>query len=106
MTSRYGVAAYITLLPPSSRRIALMMEAASTSETSVNFYQTTRHNNPGKPGQNRPLRNQVSKLVPPEFEVGVLTTTDPILMNKQVIRPTSFTATSVSIDTNDTDILG
>jgi hypothetical protein len=28
------------------RRQALMMEAASTSETSVNFYQTTRHNNP------------------------------------------------------------
>jgi hypothetical protein len=26
--------------------ITLMMEAASTSETSVNFYQTTRHNNP------------------------------------------------------------
>jgi hypothetical protein len=26
--------------------IALMMEAVSTSETSVNFYQTTRHNNP------------------------------------------------------------
>jgi hypothetical protein len=25
--------------------IALMMEAASTSETSVNFYQTTRRNN-------------------------------------------------------------
>jgi hypothetical protein len=25
--------------------IALMMEAASTSETSVNFYQATRHNN-------------------------------------------------------------
>jgi hypothetical protein len=24
----------------------LMMEAASTSETSVNFYQTTRRNNP------------------------------------------------------------
>jgi hypothetical protein len=23
-----------------------MMEAASTSETPVNFYQTTRHNNP------------------------------------------------------------
>jgi hypothetical protein len=30
-----------------SRLIALMMEAASTSETSVNFYQTTRRNNPG-----------------------------------------------------------
>jgi hypothetical protein len=26
--------------------IALMMEAASTSETSVNFYQTVRHNIP------------------------------------------------------------
>jgi hypothetical protein len=26
--------------------IALMMEAASTSETLVNFYQTTRHNKP------------------------------------------------------------
>jgi hypothetical protein len=26
--------------------IALMMEVASTSETSVNFYQTTRSNNP------------------------------------------------------------
>jgi hypothetical protein len=26
--------------------IALMMEAASTSETSINFYQTTRRNNP------------------------------------------------------------
>jgi hypothetical protein len=26
--------------------IALMMEAASISETSVNFYQTTRRNNP------------------------------------------------------------
>jgi hypothetical protein len=26
--------------------IALMMEAANISETSVNFYQNTRHNNP------------------------------------------------------------
>jgi hypothetical protein len=26
--------------------VALMMEAASTSETSVNFYQTARRNNP------------------------------------------------------------
>jgi hypothetical protein len=26
--------------------IALMMDAASTSETSENFYQTTRRNNP------------------------------------------------------------
>jgi hypothetical protein len=26
--------------------IALMTEAASASETSVNFYQATRHNNP------------------------------------------------------------
>jgi hypothetical protein len=28
------------------RVVALMMEAASTSKTSVNFYQTTRRNNP------------------------------------------------------------
>jgi hypothetical protein len=28
------------------RVIPLMMDAANTSETSVNFYQTTRHNNP------------------------------------------------------------
>jgi hypothetical protein len=28
------------------RAIALMKEAASTSETSINFYQTTRRNNP------------------------------------------------------------
>jgi hypothetical protein len=27
--------------------IALMMKAASTSETSANFYHTTRRNNPG-----------------------------------------------------------
>jgi hypothetical protein len=29
-----------------SSMIALMMEAASTSETLINFYQTTRRNNP------------------------------------------------------------
>jgi hypothetical protein len=33
------------LLPPSSSLIALMMEAAGTSETSVNFYQTARRYN-------------------------------------------------------------
>jgi hypothetical protein len=31
---------------PASIIIALMMEAASTSETSVNVYQTTRRDNP------------------------------------------------------------
>jgi hypothetical protein len=30
----------------SAMAIVLMMEAASTSETSVNFYQTTRRSNP------------------------------------------------------------
>jgi hypothetical protein len=35
----------IGLLPLLSR--CLMMEAASISETSVNFYYTTLHNNPG-----------------------------------------------------------
>jgi hypothetical protein len=37
------------------RSIALMMEAASTSETSVNFYQTTRRFNP----EDRHLRGSV-----------------------------------------------
>jgi hypothetical protein len=32
------------LLPPSSRRLIALMMEASTSETSVNFYQTTRRN--------------------------------------------------------------
>jgi hypothetical protein len=36
----------IYLLSSGLLRIVLMMEAASTSETSVNFYQTTRRNNP------------------------------------------------------------
>jgi hypothetical protein len=34
------------ILPPSSVLIFLMMEAVSTSETSVTFYQTTRRNIP------------------------------------------------------------
>jgi hypothetical protein len=34
------------VVAPCSDEIALMMEAASTSETSVNFYQTTWRNNP------------------------------------------------------------
>jgi hypothetical protein len=33
-------------LLPSSSLIVLMMEAANTPETSVNFYQTARRNNP------------------------------------------------------------
>jgi hypothetical protein len=36
----------VTPCKPRGLLIALMMEAASTSETSVNFYQTARHNNP------------------------------------------------------------
>jgi hypothetical protein len=34
------------LLPPSSSLIALMMDAARTSETLVSFYQTTQRYNP------------------------------------------------------------
>jgi hypothetical protein len=34
------------LFAPCSKIIALMMEAASTSETLMNFYQTARRNNP------------------------------------------------------------
>jgi hypothetical protein len=36
----------LEVLPASITRTMSMMEAASTSETSVNFYQTTRRNNP------------------------------------------------------------
>jgi hypothetical protein len=34
------------VVAPCSKLMTLMMESASTSETSVNFYQTTRRNNP------------------------------------------------------------
>jgi hypothetical protein len=36
----------VLVFPPLSVIIALMMEAARTSETLVNFYQTTQCNNP------------------------------------------------------------
>jgi hypothetical protein len=36
----------VRVVAPCSLAIALMMEAASTSETPVNFYHTTRRNNP------------------------------------------------------------
>jgi hypothetical protein len=38
--------------------IALMMEAASTSETSVNLYQTTRRNNPEERHLSTNVENQ------------------------------------------------
>jgi hypothetical protein len=42
--------------------IALMMEAASISETSVNFYQTTRRNNPeDKPFSTSTFSPQISQ---------------------------------------------
>jgi hypothetical protein len=44
-TSLFAKLINLLLLSP-SRVIALMMEAEITSETSVNFYQTTRRNNP------------------------------------------------------------
>jgi hypothetical protein len=40
------MAVFWVLLPPSSGRLVLMMEAAGTSETLVNFYQTTRRYSP------------------------------------------------------------
>jgi hypothetical protein len=44
--------------------IALMMEAASISETSVNFYQTTRRNNPEDSHlHTRRRKNQKSHLI-------------------------------------------
>jgi hypothetical protein len=52
-----------------SHSVTLMMEAASTSETSVNFYQTTRRNNPedshlhstGMSGQHFPRNGSAMK---------------------------------------------
>jgi hypothetical protein len=46
-------------------KIALMTEAANTSETSVNFYQTTRRNNPEDNRlHTRGLENQKSHNAP------------------------------------------
>jgi hypothetical protein len=42
----FWVVAPCSLVDSSARLIALMMEAARTSETLVNFYQTTRRYNP------------------------------------------------------------
>jgi hypothetical protein len=58
------------VVAPCSLAIALMMEAARTSETLVNFFQTTRHYNP----EDSLLRGKESSdsikhgefLVPPE----------------------------------------
>jgi hypothetical protein len=41
-----NMAIFWVVEPRSLVVIALMMEAESTSQTLVNFYQTTRHNNP------------------------------------------------------------
>jgi hypothetical protein len=43
---RFQVLTVGSMKPPSSELIVLMMEAASTSESSVNFYQTVRRNIP------------------------------------------------------------
>jgi hypothetical protein len=40
------MAVFWVVAPGSLVEVALVMEAASTSETLVNFYQTTRHYNP------------------------------------------------------------
>jgi hypothetical protein len=54
--------------------IALMMEAASTSETSVTFYQTTRHNKPGGSHiHTRRRENLKYHLIRPVFNAGFLT---------------------------------
>jgi hypothetical protein len=45
--------------------IALMMEAASTSETSVNFYQTTRRNNPERQSSSTMISVLYRQKTPP-----------------------------------------
>jgi hypothetical protein len=49
--------------------IALMMERESTSETSVNFYQTTRSNNPEESHLLNPLQPSVKLYVAPTLTV-------------------------------------
>jgi hypothetical protein len=41
-----NVAVFWLVAPCGLVQVTMLMEAASTSETSVNFYQTTRRNNP------------------------------------------------------------
>jgi hypothetical protein len=47
--------------------IALMMEAASTSETSINFYQTTRGNNPEDSNLQNETRLNIS--IDPQYHI-------------------------------------
>jgi hypothetical protein len=50
------MAVFWVVAPCSLTMITLMMEAASTYEMSVNFYQTTRRNNP----EDGHLQNRIS----------------------------------------------
>jgi hypothetical protein len=52
--------------------IALMMEAASTSETSVNFYQTTWRNNPEDSHLHTRRRENLKSPLHRDFSVMVL----------------------------------
>jgi hypothetical protein len=54
------------VLAASIIRVMMMMEASRTSETLVNFYQTTRHYNPGD-SHLRTHRRENLKSYPVEF---------------------------------------
>jgi hypothetical protein len=64
---------FLVRIGPAARGslIALMMEAAGTSETSVNFYQTTRYNNPEDSYLNtRRRENLTSHILMHDYMIG------------------------------------
>lgn len=68
----------------------------------------TRYDRKTEENQENPselLWSQSSNLVPSEHKVGVPATTDSILVTMQVVHPASSTATFVSININDTEML-
>jgi hypothetical protein len=54
------------------RTIALMMEAVSTSETSVNFYHTTRRNNPDNSQLHTRRRENLKSHFFPDLLLGLV----------------------------------
>jgi hypothetical protein len=81
------------LLPPSSGRwlIALMMEAANTSETSVNLYQTTRRNIPED--SHLQISETSTQRIGPSSRVRMLMWTfgfSPVVIEKKLNRLMSF----------------
>jgi hypothetical protein len=54
---------FFSAVAPCSRRVTLMMEAASTSEKSANFYQTTRRNRPEDSRRSENLKSHMGNVL-------------------------------------------